>query len=182
MDANVLSVKAPYSYLICYGVKDVENRTWRTDYRGPLYIHSSHGCGEFIGFPDLSGYPLPLFDELDGLYHKDTREFSGEAEHILFDGGELLMRKEFAEDARVAAEYRMMTDLFAKENAERVCFHESAVIGKVDLVDIQQDYASPWSEAGNFHWILKNAVLFDKPVRFVKGKLRIWKYELKEVA
>jgi hypothetical protein len=182
MQVNVLSVKAPYAQFLCYGVKDVENRSWKTDYRGPLYIHASHGCGEFIGFPDLDGYPLPLFAELDGLYHKDTQEFAGEAEHLLFDDGELFMRQAFASDPRLLAEYRMMTDLFQRQNANRVTFHESAIIGKVDLVDVQEGYPSPWSEAGNFHWIMKNPVMFEKPIRFVKGKLRIWKYDMKEVA
>ncbi len=38
---SVLSVQNPWSYLICRGLKDVENRSWPTDYRGRLYIHSS---------------------------------------------------------------------------------------------------------------------------------------------
>lgn len=37
----VLSVQNPWSDLICRGLKDVENRSWSTDYRGRLYIHSS---------------------------------------------------------------------------------------------------------------------------------------------
>lgn len=178
---DCLSVQAPMAQLICYGVKDVENRTWKTDYRGTLYIHASHGCGEFIGFPDLSGQPLPLFMELDSLYDKEAG-FTGEAGHIGFDAGELYLKKEFAEDPKITAEYRMMTDLFRRSNEERICFHESAIIGKVDLVDIVERYPSPWSDRGAYHWILKNAVLFDKPIRFVKGKLRIWKYDIKEVA
>jgi hypothetical protein len=49
---KVLSVKNPWAYLIIYGfdfgapmggfkIKDVENRTWETKYRGPLLIHAS---------------------------------------------------------------------------------------------------------------------------------------------
>jgi hypothetical protein len=49
---KVLSVKNPWAYLIIYGfdfgapmggfrIKDVENRTWETKYRGPLLIHCS---------------------------------------------------------------------------------------------------------------------------------------------
>ena len=41
MQVKVLSVKNPYAYLIIQGGKDVENRTWTTDYRGRLYIHVS---------------------------------------------------------------------------------------------------------------------------------------------
>jgi hypothetical protein len=46
---KVLSIKNPWAYFIIYGfeemagqkIKDVENRTWYTDYRGPLLIHCS---------------------------------------------------------------------------------------------------------------------------------------------
>lgn len=39
--AKVLSVKQPWASLLVYGVKDIENRTWSTKYRGKLLIHSS---------------------------------------------------------------------------------------------------------------------------------------------
>ena len=36
-----LSLKQPWASLICIGLKDVENRTWQTDYRGRLFIVAS---------------------------------------------------------------------------------------------------------------------------------------------
>ncbi len=38
---KVLSVKNPWGFLICEGIKDVENRTWKTCYRGRILIHAS---------------------------------------------------------------------------------------------------------------------------------------------
>lgn len=38
---KALSIKQPYAELIMQGVKDVENRTWQTEHRGPLLIHAS---------------------------------------------------------------------------------------------------------------------------------------------
>jgi hypothetical protein len=38
---KVLTVKNPWAQLIIRGEKDVENRTWKTDYRGDLLIHAS---------------------------------------------------------------------------------------------------------------------------------------------
>lgn len=38
---KLLSVRQPWAHLIVTGVKDVENRTWVTGYRGPLAIHAS---------------------------------------------------------------------------------------------------------------------------------------------
>jgi hypothetical protein len=36
-----LSVRQPWAWLIVNGVKDIENRSWRTHLRGPLLIHAS---------------------------------------------------------------------------------------------------------------------------------------------
>lgn len=38
---KAISIKQPWAYLICAGIKDVENRTWPTKYRGRVYIHAS---------------------------------------------------------------------------------------------------------------------------------------------
>jgi Na+-transporting NADH:ubiquinone oxidoreductase subunit NqrC len=38
---KVLSVKNPWAYLIMYKGKDIENRSWKTNYRGPILIHAS---------------------------------------------------------------------------------------------------------------------------------------------
>lgn len=35
-----LSIRQPWAWLVAAGIKDVENRTWQTSYRGPLLIHA----------------------------------------------------------------------------------------------------------------------------------------------
>ncbi|WP_081722068.1 ASCH domain-containing protein [Geminisphaera colitermitum] len=47
-----LSIRQPWSFLIVHGFKDVENRTRRTNYRGPVLIHSG-----------LNPYPIHIEDE-----------------------------------------------------------------------------------------------------------------------
>jgi len=37
---KALSIRQPLAHLIAEGVKTIENRTWRTSYRGPLLIHA----------------------------------------------------------------------------------------------------------------------------------------------
>lgn len=37
---KILSVKQPWAWLIVHGLKDVENRSWSTPYRGIIYIHA----------------------------------------------------------------------------------------------------------------------------------------------
>ena len=38
---KIISVRQPWAWLIVAGHKDIENRTWRTSYRGRLLIHAS---------------------------------------------------------------------------------------------------------------------------------------------
>lgn len=40
---KALSLREPWASLIAYGPKRIETRSWRTGYRGPLYIHASAG-------------------------------------------------------------------------------------------------------------------------------------------
>jgi hypothetical protein len=39
---KALSIRQPWAWLIVQGHKDVENRTWRTDYRGPFLVHAGY--------------------------------------------------------------------------------------------------------------------------------------------
>jgi len=45
---KVLTIKMPWAWLILKHGKDVENRTWRTDYRGRLLIHASKKPDPFL--------------------------------------------------------------------------------------------------------------------------------------
>lgn len=38
---KTLSIRQPWASLIIAGIKPVENRTWKSNYRGPLLIHAS---------------------------------------------------------------------------------------------------------------------------------------------
>lgn len=57
---KALSIKQPWASLIAHGIKDVENRTWRTKFRGRIYIHASMSPA-FIG--SYKG-KIPLWDNL----------------------------------------------------------------------------------------------------------------------
>lgn len=59
---KALTVKNPYAELICVGLKDVENRSWKTSFRGRVLIHSAarslpgvftSPCSAIIGSVDI---------------------------------------------------------------------------------------------------------------------------------
>src|SRR5688572_5460847 len=53
---RLLSIQQPWAELILRGLKDVENRKWRTNHQGPLLIHASRTVDkaevERHGLPD----------------------------------------------------------------------------------------------------------------------------------
>lgn len=70
---KVLSIRQPWAWLIVHGYKDIENRTWATNYRGDCLIHAGKGMthDEYDGACALAfqilgcGFDLiPDFDDL----------------------------------------------------------------------------------------------------------------------
>jgi hypothetical protein len=68
MTLRALSVKQPWAMAICHG-KDVENRTWGTQYRGLVAIHASKACD------DLS---LAVIDWIEATAHLSPGQISRE--------------------------------------------------------------------------------------------------------
>lgn len=69
---KTLSIKNPWGILIAKGLKDVENRTWKTDYRGKILIHVSKNWDNFYSNPlnlftskQISTIPLELKIEIE---------------------------------------------------------------------------------------------------------------------
>lgn len=63
---KVLSLKEPFATLIKNNVKFIETRSWKTDYRGELYIHSSKSKIEKSVYKRKE--LLKLFDENELSY------------------------------------------------------------------------------------------------------------------
>lgn len=180
MVVNCLSISNPVSYLVCYGIKDVENRTWRTDYRGPLYIHSA-GRLSFRGMPDFSRFPMPVIHEFDDLMSR-IAEMEEESRYIGFPehGISVQLLREEKQSAEVHNEYALLSDVYAhyRSGDEDAFFHARAIIGSVELVDIVTNSKSAWAEEGKFHWVFRNPVRFRIPITGIAEKSGIWKFEI----
>ena len=37
---KIITIRQPWAYALAFGWKDVENRSWRTNYRGPVALHA----------------------------------------------------------------------------------------------------------------------------------------------
>lgn len=53
---KALTISQPFASLIAAGSKWIENRTWPTNYRGPLAIHAGKGS-QYLSRVELAAYP-----------------------------------------------------------------------------------------------------------------------------
>lgn len=162
---KMLSIKQPWASLICAGVRDVENRTWQTKYRGRLGIHAS---GDSLAFTIDTDIPEDFYRRC--VAQRDAGQMDAGCQR-LFD----FYHNVFFPFYGVSG-----GEEFREKYSEKMppFFVGRAIVGEVDLVDIVRDSASPWANAGCYHWILQNAVLYDKPILSVQGKLGIWSREV----
>lgn len=66
---KIISIRQPWASLIASGLKDVENRTWPTRYRGPVLIHASQRADDLTS-DDIErrfGVRLPAELPLGGI-------------------------------------------------------------------------------------------------------------------
>lgn len=128
---KALTIKNPWAYLVAAGIKDIENRSFKTNFRGTILIHSAK----------------------------------------VNDKGSVHMANLLSEDQWKALPTINKIEVTVGE------FNNSSIIGQVDIVDCIQDSKSIWAIPGQWHWVLKNAVMYAKPVTNVKGQLGIWNYK-----
>ena len=63
---KVISIKEPFATLIMNGYKSIETRSWKTNYRGELYIHAS---GKTLAKEYLTNpYVLELIKDMNMNY------------------------------------------------------------------------------------------------------------------
>lgn len=148
---KVLSIRQPWASLIVKGCKDVENRTWKTDYRGPIAIHAS---GTF----DWSFFKfIDEFDQTDVLrfYVPAIRRYFG------MDGSKKITKNQNKFSAIIGT---VMLDHITPPD-------EAATI----IESTDQDF-SDWASSGCYWWHLSGAKELENPIP-CKGKLNLWNYD-----
>lgn len=67
---KVISIKEPFASLIKEGIKKIETRSWKTNYRGDIYIHASLSMVR-VGMKDERMIKiLELLSDYDMMYGK----------------------------------------------------------------------------------------------------------------
>lgn len=160
MKEKALTIKQPWAYLICAGIKDIENRTWATKYRGRVYIHAS-------------------MDNKINLYALTKEQYNDACDK--FDWNTTTIKPVDKWDRSAIIGHVDIVDCVI--NHESIWADKSNYVSKT-LVDPDIHSLDEWITDSNdnivhkknviYNWVLANPVLFDKPILNVKGKLSFW--------
>lgn len=160
-----LSVKQPYASAIIFGLKDVENRTWTTQYRGRILIHSTK---DLVSVFDIKDYKLfPLITDLNCNYNAERNIFKEPSKYYYTKDDDIIA-------ARIFSPEEEMEEDFYLANGDG--FEHSTILGEVDLIDVVTDSDSRWAVPGMYHWVLSNPQKCDLKIPQVRGRLRLWDF------
>lgn len=147
---KALSIKQPWASLIAHGIKDIENRTWRTNFRGRIYIHASG-----IKFKDFDSY---VSDEMFSNMHKKISA---------------LGLKNINERQAEFLDRQPKSAIIGEVDIVDCVLNHQSIWAEETFIPIEGE---GYPQKPIWNWVLANPVLYDKPILNVKGKLSFWEY------
>jgi hypothetical protein len=211
---KALSVKQPWAHLICtpridnplLGIKDIENRTWQTHFRGRIYIHAS-------GTPAKEPYQIFTDEQAQAFIDSDldfemlksyseTSRIIGEVDIVdcvvnhssiwaeqsdfcPITGRKFFMRIEDQSGKMVntyGGPYHSYTIPVPDETCKGEFItqrYDHDLGGWREDETCNQLTGIPKDRKPTWNWVLANPVLYEKPILNVKGKLSFWEYKEK---
>lgn len=148
---KAITVKQPWASLIVEGIKDIENRTWKTNFRGRVLIHA--GVTPAKGWTKRDG----------GAYVLNDKQYFT-----------VTVSDKFAEI--FGSHLTFGAIIGSVEIVDCVVNHPSIWAEKSHML---YDGFSPSEYDITYNWVLSNPILFDKPIP-CKGKLSFWEFEMPE--
>ena len=149
---KAITIKQPWAQLIVDGIKDIENRTWRTNFRGKVLIHTSAKI--INGHRDVSNYLT--YEQWDSL---DDNQLENHLTHGLWITSAIIGEVDIIDcvicHKSIWAEHRQTYEIHTTEDE------------KSELKPI-------------WNWVLANPVKYDEPFLNVKGKLSFWDFSFVE--
>lgn len=153
---KALSIKQPWASLICtprndnsfLGIKDIENRTWKTNFRGRVYIHASAKIA-FVG------------SYRENLPHRFWIDLSESERSSLINS--------FQHRGSIIGEVDII---------DCVINHSSIWAEKTRISTSWGENLPVIIDKPIYNWVLANPVLYEKPILNVKGKLSFWEPDI----
>ena len=146
---KVLSIKQPWASLIVHGVKDIENRTWKTKFRGRVFIHAS---------------ATPKLLDNDSLFTAPQLE-------VIFSR----MSKDKVAAQWFKEKFTTSAIIGEVDITDCIVNHPSIWAEKSDP-ELWDELGNQIYDRPIYNWVLANPILYDEPILNVKGKLSFWEF------
>jgi hypothetical protein len=197
--AKAITIKQPYASLIVEGIKDIENRTWKTNYRGKILIHA--GKDNLIK-------NLKYGDDITCLNNKQLEYITNNKHNDIINNelttGAIIGSVEIIDCvinhpsiwAEKSNELNIGDIVPYKNTRGNIKNAEILSFTTVDNGDIWLNGIDTTTKAKvwypthlslefmgivkpTYNWVLANPIKFDKPIP-IKGKLSLWETNLEE--
>lgn len=146
---KALTVKQPWASLIVNGIKDIENRTWKTNFRGRIYIHASSVQGK---------EPYMIFDDK-------------QSEIFIEQDLSLKMLESYKQTSRIIGEVDIIDCVINHPSI----WAEKTPMAKLGDYELPSCLEHPFKPI--YNWVLANPIEYKDPILNVKGKLSFWEPE-----
>lgn len=179
---KALSVRQPYATLICtprednplLGIKDIENRTTRTHFRGRIYIHASMQWHDRLktGSIYTKEQVYDILNNAKGVF--EYRKYC---------------TPEFREPLPIGAIIGEVYIIDCVQDHPSIWAEKSMKKPHIDDFTLLDNGIEHTDETSYYHalnvfnnqkpiwnWVLANPVIYEKPILNVKGKLSFWEF------
>lgn len=156
---KALSIKQPWAYLIAAGIKDIENRTWKVNFRGKVFIHASAksaGNLPYILTGDQVSFITCNVDQMPpDVKNMNFSAIIGEVEII---------------DCVIGHE-----SIWAEHQVKKPNINDYVSSGLSHEWDKYNAAMDLWYDSKPiYNLVLANAVLYKEPILNIKGALSFW--------
>lgn len=155
---KALSIKQPWASLIAHGIKDIENRTWKVNFRGKIFIHASaKEAGSVLDLlnVDQSKKWNDYLNTLNTIPDKPVSAIIGEVEII---------------DCVIGHE-----SIWAEHQIKKPNINDYISSGLPHQWDKYNGAMDLWYDSKPiYNLVLANAVLYKEPILNIKGALSFW--------
>ena len=150
---KAITIKQPWASLIVEGIKDIENRTWKTSFRGRVLIHAGMNAAPFSNSPNAA-----IIKKFIGEITKNGTDYSQ------YPFGSIIGSVDIVDCVVNHA------SIWAEPEYDTIC-----EVGGCHSPTCDGCGKSKTIKA--YNWVLANPVKFTKPI-IARGKLSFWESEI----
>ncbi len=152
---KTITVKQPWASLIVEGLKDIENRTWSTKFRGRVLIHA--------GLENILK-KIKYGESIQFLTNDQIKDATKTSERNLSIFGSILPVGAIIGSVEIVDCVINHPSIWAEHSAKKETRKNKAGVIFVDEIEVPV-----------YNWVLANPIKFPEPIP-AKGKLSFWDY------